>query len=89
MKIIVGLGNPGKSYENTYHNLGFAAVDRLAAIWGVKFAKKECEAVTAVASFKGEKIILAKPQTFMNLSGNSVYQLLRKYNAQCTMHNAQ
>jgi len=82
MKLIIGLGNPGKGYEKTYHNLGFAAVEKLAALYNIKFSRKECEAVTAAGFLKREKIVIAKPQTFMNLSGNSVYQLMRRHKAE-------
>jgi len=82
LKLIVGLGNPGKAYEKTYHNLGFMAADGLAALYDLKFSRRECEAVTAAGFFKSEKIIIAKPQTFMNLSGNSVYQLIKRHGAE-------
>ena len=82
MKLIIGLGNPSGAYDKTYHNLGFAAADRLAAAYGLKFSKKECDALVAAGFYKGEKIVIAKPQTFMNLSGDSVYQLLRRYKAE-------
>lgn len=74
--LIVGLGNPGAKYENTYHNMGFQVVDRLASLMGVQIKEKGCEALVASFFVKGEKIVIAKPQTFMNLSGESVKQLL-------------
>lgn len=79
MKLIVGLGNPGGRYEYTYHNAGFLAVDIIADALGVRLNNKECESLTAVKSRGGDKIILAKPQTFMNLSGKAVKQLVGKY----------
>lgn len=79
MKLIVGLGNPGVRYEYTYHNVGFLAIDIIADALGVKLNTKECQSLTAVKSRGGEKIILAKPQTFMNLSGKAVKQLIGKY----------
>ncbi|NLZ25483.1 MAG: aminoacyl-tRNA hydrolase [Clostridiales bacterium] len=81
MKLIVGLGNPTDKYSGTYHNLGFMAVDRLADKLNIKIKNKECEALTGVTSVKGEQVVLAKPQTYMNLSGVSVSQLAKKYGA--------
>jgi PTH1 family peptidyl-tRNA hydrolase len=72
MYLIVGLGNIGSRFEGTYHNMGFAAVEKAAKLLGVKFKKRQGFALTAEAFFGGEKIILAKPETFMNLSGDSV-----------------
>jgi PTH1 family peptidyl-tRNA hydrolase len=79
MLLIVGLGNPGKEYQNTYHNCGFLTVDALAEKLDVTVKKSECHALTAHAHVDGEKVILAKPQTFMNLSGKSVWGLTTKY----------
>lgn len=81
MKIIVGLGNPEEKYLKTFHNMGYIAVGDVAAKLNVKFKKKECEAYTAEASINGEKIILARPVTYMNNSGRAVKQLLAKYRA--------
>lgn len=61
MYIIVGLGNPEEKYAKTFHNMGFLSVGDAANILGVKFKKKECEAITAEANIGGEKVILAKP----------------------------
>lgn len=77
--LIVGLGNPGKQYEKTVHNVGFMVVDRLLDKLGVKAKDKGCEAVFATTFCKGRKVVIAKPQTYMNLSGESVKQLV-KYN---------
>lgn len=74
MKIIVGLGNPEGKYSKTYHNVGFSVVDLFARKNGLKFTTTKCQAEIA----KGDGFILAKPNTYMNLSGNSVYEL-RKY----------
>lgn len=82
MKIIVGLGNPEEKYLKTFHNMGYIAVGDVAAKLGVKFKKKECEAFTAEANVGGEKVILARPVTYMNNSGRAVKQLLAKYRAQ-------
>ena len=79
MYLIVGLGNPEKKYFNTFHNMGFMCVDRLAEKLGVKFDKGECCAVTAHARVKNQKVIVAKPVTYMNLSGKAVLELCQKY----------
>ena len=76
MKLIVGLGNPEKKYENTFHNLGFAAVDKAAIKLGVNFTKEKCKALIAEYKTGKDKVILAKPLTYMNLSGQSVFELL-------------
>jgi peptidyl-tRNA hydrolase, PTH1 family len=77
VKLIVGLGNPGHEYYLTPHNLGFMAVDRLAEMCKAEFSRREARARIASARFHGEQVTLAKPQTFMNLSGVSVSGLLR------------
>ena len=82
MLIIVGLGNPGMAYRGTHHNMGFNTVDKLAARLGVKIDKKKCSAKVGEAFVKGEKIVLAKPQTYMNLSGQAVRELLGAYHAE-------
>ena len=79
MKLIVGLGNPGIEYQFTPHNAGFLAVDRIAERSGVQLATRRCKALTASARLAGHEVILAKPETFMNLSGNSVAALLEEY----------
>lgn len=81
MKIIVGLGNPEEKYLKTFHNMGWLAVGDLAEKLGVKFKKRECEAFVAEANLNGEKIILARPLTYMNASGRAVKQLLAKHKA--------
>ncbi|MBE7087987.1 MAG: aminoacyl-tRNA hydrolase [Clostridiales bacterium] len=81
MYIIVGLGNPEEKYFKTFHNMGYLAVGDAASMLGVKFKKKQCEAYTAEANVKGEKVILARPITYMNNSGRAVKQLLAKYKA--------
>jgi len=78
VKLIVGLGNPGFKYHLTPHNLGFMAVDRLAEDCGVEFSVRENQALTAATEIAGEKVLLAKPQTYMNLSGMAVARLLEK-----------
>lgn len=81
MLIIAGLGNPSEEYQNTYHNIGFMAVDALAEKLGKKIKKSENNSLTAVFSYKGEKIVLAKPLTFMNLSGEAIKSLAVKHKA--------
>lgn len=81
MKLIVGLGNPGKEYENTRHNLGFTAVDKLAQKYDGKFSlNKKFKAEICEVFVDGEKVILAKPQTFMNKSGESVREIIGYFN---------
>ncbi len=79
MYLIVGLGNPDKQYEKTFHNIGYIAVGDAAEQLGAKFKKKECEASVAEAYVGGEKVILARPLTYMNNSGRAVKQLMSKY----------
>ncbi len=79
MKLIVGLGNPGYRYHLTPHNLGFMAVDRLAEDCGVEIGKRENQALTAATEVEGERVVLAKPQTYMNLSGEAVRALVDFY----------
>ncbi|MCI8458901.1 MAG: aminoacyl-tRNA hydrolase [Clostridia bacterium] len=81
MKIIVGLGNYGDRYAYTFHNMGFLAVDCLSDRLGIKLKTRECDALTGVGSYHGEKVILCKPLTYMNLSGKAVKQLLARYKA--------
>jgi PTH1 family peptidyl-tRNA hydrolase len=77
VKLIVGLGNPGYEYHFTPHNLGFMAVDRLAQISNAEFSRRESRSSVASARLFGEPVVLAKPQTFMNLSGPAVAGLLQ------------
>jgi PTH1 family peptidyl-tRNA hydrolase len=79
VKLIVGLGNPGIEYQFTPHNIGFLAVDRLAEQCGVMIENRHCKALTARSRVGKEEILLAKPETYMNLSGMSVLELVRKY----------
>jgi PTH1 family peptidyl-tRNA hydrolase len=78
-KLIVGLGNPGSEYEDTAHNLGFMVVDRLAERHGIRVSRKECMAFVGQGGIPPGRAMLAKPQTFMNLSGPSVQGLLAKH----------
>ena len=79
MKLIVGLGNPGIEYQFTPHNMGFLAIDRIAEQCGVNVANRHCKAVTARAVVEGQPVLLAKPETYMNLSGESVRELVDRY----------
>ena len=79
--MIVGLGNPGIEYQFTPHNMGFLAVDRIAEECGVRVNNRHCRAQTARTRIAGQEVVLAKPETFMNLSGASVSELVREYEA--------
>ena len=79
MFLVAGLGNPGEEYELTPHNLGFLAVDRLAERHGIRVTRKDSRALTGVGEIQGHEVMLAKPQTFMNLSGTSLAPLMEKH----------
>lgn len=79
MIIIAGLGNPGKEYVNTRHNVGFMAIDALASKYGIDVNEKKHKAIIGKGTINGQKVILAKPQTFMNLSGESLRELVDYY----------
>lgn len=79
MKILAGLGNPGKEYESTRHNAGFMAVDRIASRLGAKLIKAKHKALVGENIYNGEKVMLMKPMTFMNLSGESIKDALSFY----------
>lgn len=81
MYIIVGLGNPGKEYENTRHNAGFRVIEKLAAKENISILEKRHKAIIGKGIISGQKCILAKPQTYMNLSGESVRELVNFYKA--------
>ena len=80
IKLVIGLGNIGKPYENTVHNMGFMVIDKLANKLGVEIKKKECSAEVGFVNVNGERIVLAKPTTYMNASGTAVKGLRNKYN---------
>lgn len=82
MKMIIGLGNPGKKYEGTRHNIGFMQIDLLSKAWNIPINKKEHNALTGTGFFRDDKVLLVKPQTFMNNSGEAVWQLLSYYSDQ-------
>jgi len=79
MHLIVGLGNPGPEYERTPHNLGFLTVDRLAADAGIQVTRPECRSLVGLGSLEGHQVALAKPLSYMNLSGGPIKALLEKY----------
>ncbi|HUJ23408.1 MAG TPA: aminoacyl-tRNA hydrolase [Bryobacteraceae bacterium] len=79
MYLVVGLGNPGTEYENTPHNLGFRVVDLLAERHSIRVNRKDSKALTGVGEIAGKPVMLAKPQTYMNLSGTSVAPLMEKH----------
>lgn len=79
MKLIVGLGNPDRKYDKTYHNLGFRAIDKFAESIDAHFFKRMCESVVAESYLNGEKVFLIKPLTYMNLSGRAVRQMCQKF----------
>ena len=80
MKLIVGLGNPGFLYTRNRHNIGFMCVSHLAKMRDIRFDKKQGQARTGLGSIAGKRVVLARPQTFMNASGESVSALVRKLN---------
>lgn len=79
MFIIAGLGNPGRDYENTRHNAGFSVIDVIAEANGIGVLEKKHKAIIGKGYIDGQKVILAKPQTFMNLSGESIRELVDYY----------
>lgn len=79
MKLVAGLGNPGIEYAGTFHNLGFMAIDDLADKLNIQVTTKSGKALIGTTFVGGEKVILAKPQTYMNLSGESIYELVSYY----------
>ncbi len=82
MRLIVGLGNPGPEYQWTPHNLGFLAVDEIANRNDIRVERPEAQALVGLGKVAGKDVILAKPQTYMNLSGGSVGRLMEKYQAE-------
>ena len=79
MKVIVGLGNPGKEYENTKHNIGFLTLDRLSERLGISIKQIKHKALTGEGFVKGQKLMLVKPQTYINLSGQCVREVMQYY----------
>lgn len=80
MKVVVGLGNPGRKYALTRHNFGFLVVDTFAQEHGFSFTRQKFKAKIATGLVQGEQVLLAKPQTFMNVSGDAIGPLVRFYN---------
>ena len=79
MKVVIGLGNPGKKYERTRHNMGFIAVDSLRKKFNLNDEREKFQALVSEKNIDGEKVIFFKPQTFMNLSGNAVIEIINFY----------
>ena len=79
MKLIVGLGNPGKTYAHNRHNAGFRCLNYFASLHSIRLDRRQCRARVGLTKIRGERLLLAKPGTFMNLSGNSVAGLVRKH----------
>ena len=79
MRLIVGLGNPGREYEWTPHNMGFLAIDALAGRTGIRVTRPEAKSQIGLGEIAGQQVVLAKPQTMMNLSGVAVRMLLERY----------
>jgi len=80
MKLIVGLGNPGKTYARNRHNVGFQCLNHFARLHSIAFDRRQCQARVGIGKIRGEKLLLARPGTFVNLSGKSVACLVRKHN---------
>ena len=80
MKLIVGLGNPGQSYSHNRHNLGFMCVNHFAKVHGIKFDKKQGQARTGTGEIAGETVVVARPETYMNQSGQAVSRLVKRFN---------
>jgi PTH1 family peptidyl-tRNA hydrolase len=78
MFLVAGLGNPGEEYAATPHNMGFLVVDRLAARHGIRMTRKECQALIGQGTIAGKPVLLAKPQTYMNLSGVAISPLMQR-----------
>lgn len=79
MYIIVGLGNPGKKYENTRHNMGFIAIDLISEEYGIKVDKIKFKSLVGEGRIAGQRVVLVKPQTYMNLSGEAVREIMNFY----------
>ncbi|GAG57454.1 unnamed protein product [marine sediment metagenome] len=80
MRLIVGLGNPGKAYARNRHNVGFHCLNYFAKLHSIRFDRRQCQARIGTGELGGEKLLLAKPRTFVNLSGKAVGCLLSKHN---------
>jgi PTH1 family peptidyl-tRNA hydrolase len=80
MKLIIGLGNPGRNYARNRHNIGFICINHLARSQGIKFDQKQSRARTGTGKIAGNEVVLAKPQTHMNSSGEAVSRLVKRFN---------
>lgn len=83
MRVVVGLGNPGPEYQKTRHNIGFWVIELLAERWSVKLSRRAFRSLMGEASWRGEKVLLIQPQTYMNLSGQAVAQIYNFYHLAC------
>ena len=81
MKLVVGLGNPGQGYSNNRHNLGFMCVNHFAKVHRIKFDKKQGQARTGTGEIGGETVVVARPETYMNQSGQAVSRLVKRFNS--------
>ncbi len=79
MYVIIGLGNPEKDYQNTRHNMGFNTINKLAESYEIEITRNKFKGLYGTGTIEGEKVILLKPQTYMNLSGESVKEILQFY----------
>lgn len=77
--LVIGLGNPGREYRETRHNVGFMVIDQLCKVMGIHMSRVQSKALVGLGNLEGQRIVLAKPQTFMNLSGQAVGGLMRFY----------
>jgi len=82
MYLIIGLGNPGRKYDNTRHNVGFAVIDKIAEKLNIQVDKKQAQSLVQSSFWQGKKVLLVKPQTYMNLSGQAVLELVNFYHDQ-------
>ena len=80
MKLIIGLGNPGKAYAHNRHNIGFRCINHLARLHSIPVKKHQCQSQVGIGKIAGVEVLLAKPKTFVNLSGEAIERLMRKYN---------
>ncbi len=80
MYLIIGLGNPEEEYSNTRHNMGFDTINKLANQYGIEVTKKKFKGIYGTGIIEGQKVILLKPQTYMNLSGDSIIEVMDYYN---------
>ncbi|NLW24190.1 MAG: aminoacyl-tRNA hydrolase [Clostridia bacterium] len=82
MYLIIGLGNPGRKYDNTRHNVGFAVIDKISEKLNIQVDKKQAQSLVQSSFWRGKKVLLVKPQTYMNLSGQAALELINFYHDQ-------